>query len=277
MTKQIAQFLWVGPGLSPLESVCLKSFLDVGYEVHLYAYDALDAVPDGVVIMDAGEILPSDDVFLGAGARGGSYAPFADRFRYNLLFQRGGWWFDTDHIALKVLPEPTDLYVATQWEGELGEYACVGAIWCTPGDPRLGWLKDRAAQILEGGTALEYTRLGPMLMNEMVEHFGVQHRLAPWWEFNAYPYYHLDRLVFRTNRAWLIDKLRFARHLMRQVTDKHFRAAYIRPGSRAVHLSNEIWRARGLDKGLLYHPRSPYGRMQRRHGFVPRPSASPVG
>ena len=39
--KQIAQFLWVGPGLSGLESVCLQSFVDVGYEVHLYAYGPL--------------------------------------------------------------------------------------------------------------------------------------------------------------------------------------------------------------------------------------------
>lgn len=267
MRKQVAQFLWVGPGLSPMESVCLQSFLNVGYDVHLYAYAALERVPEGVTIMDAREILPESEIFVGAGAKGGSFAPFADRFRYNLLFQRGGWWFDTDHIALRLLPEPTDLWIASQWEGMLGEYATVGAIWCKPGDKRIGWLVDRCTELLSSGTPAEYTRLGPILMNEMVAKFSAQSNVAPWWEFNPYQYYHLNRLVYRTHREWLIDRVRFALHLFRQSTQKDFRAAYLRRGSRAVHLSNEIWRVEGYDKTVLYHPGSLYGKLQRKHGF----------
>lgn len=268
--RQVAQFLWVGPGLSPLESLCLKSFLDVGYDVHLYCYRPLDRVPPGVTIKNAGEIIPESEVFMGAGTSGGSYAPFADRFRYHLLHARGGWWFDIDHVAIRLLPEPNDLWIASQWEGPHGEYPCVGAIWSNPGDPRMGWLKDRADLLVRDPTALTYTSLGPVLMNELVDTFSLQDRVAPWWEFNAYPYYFVERLAYRTTLEWLVDKLRFARHLLRQLTIRDFRAAYIRRGTRALHLSNEVWRVKELDKSAVYHPGSIYGQLQRRHGFDPR-------
>ena len=113
-----------------------------------------------------------------------------------------------------------------------------------------------------------------MLVNELVKKFSLRDNVAPWWEFNPYPYFFINRLVYRTNKEWLIDKLRFAVHLVRQVTKKHFRAAYVRQGSRAIHLANEIWRANGIDKNLLYHPGCIYGKLQRRHGFVARHPAS---
>lgn len=267
--KQTAQFLWVGSDLSPLENVCLKSFVAVGYETHLYTYGNVGNIPAGVIVKNAAEIIPESEVFVGAGSRGGSYAPFADRFRYHLLFAKGGWWFDTDHIALKLLPEPTDLLIATQWEGEHGEYPTVSAIWCEPGDQRVQWLRDRADEILSSGVPDDYTRLGPKLMNEMVDHFGLKDNLAPWWEFNSYPYYYVRFLAYKGTKAWLKDVTRYIVHRVRELRKPNYRAAYIRPGSRALHLSNEIWRAEGLDKNVLYHPGCTYGRLQRKHGFDP--------
>lgn len=265
MGKQIAQFLWVGPGLSPLESLCLQSFLDVGYEVHLYTYEPMQAVPDGVIMKDAGEIIATDDTFFGPYTCGGRYAQFADRFRYYLLFERGGWWFDTDFVALKLAPEPTDLLVASQWEGSRGEYPCNSPIWSKPGDPRMAWMKTHCDRILAESKDLEYTALGPQLIGQMVKEFDV--RVAPWWEFNPCPYYRLNRLVYSTNREWLVDIVRSVVHRIKQATLRDFRAAYIRRNSRAIHLSNEVWRDRGIDKTKLYHPGSIYGKLQRKHGF----------
>lgn len=265
VSRQRAQFLWVGPGLSPLESACLRSFVEVGYDVRLYAYDALDAVPDGVVIEDAAEVLRRDEIFRGAGTGGGSYAPFADRFRYHLLFKKGGWWFDTDHFAIRLLPEPNAFYVSSQWEGVNGQYANVGAIWSPPGDRYVGWLKDNCDAILRDGQPAEYTRLGPILMNEMIDRFALQDQVAPWWEFCPYPHFMLDRLVYSTHADFARDKAKLLYHLLKQMFDSDFRAAYTRPGTRAVHLWNEIWKAHGLSKTAMYHPFSFYGKLQRRY------------
>ena len=39
---QTARFLWIGPRLSAMERLCLKSFVDVGYDVELYRYDDVE-------------------------------------------------------------------------------------------------------------------------------------------------------------------------------------------------------------------------------------------
>ena len=263
--KQIAQFLWVGPGLSPLESLCLQSFLATGYEVHLYTYADLVGIPHGVVVKDGNDILSEGEIFRGAGDKGGSYAPFADRFRYNLLYQKGGWWFDTDHVSIRLLPEPTELRISSQWEGRNGQYANVGAIWCEAGDPRIGWLKEQSAELISAGKATAYTSLGPMLMNEMINKFGAHDSVAPWYEFCPYQHFMMDRIVYKTQRGFLRDKTKALYHRIKELLHPDFQASYVRADTRAVHLWNEIWRVEELSKTERYHRFSFYGSMQRKY------------
>src|SRR3954467_14258102 len=88
--------LWIGQ-LSPVEQLCLKSFVAKGHNVHLYTYDAIENVPQGVTLQDAAQILPPSQIFRNRRGRGkGSLAGFSDLFRYKLLLDKGGWWVDTD-------------------------------------------------------------------------------------------------------------------------------------------------------------------------------------
>jgi len=92
------QSLWLGERLSPLERLCAYSFMRHGHEFHLYAYNELVGVPEGVVMKDANEIIPQKKVFV---CRRGSFAVFSDWFRWALLYRRGGWWVDMDVVCLK--------------------------------------------------------------------------------------------------------------------------------------------------------------------------------
>lgn len=94
----IIQSLWIGDSFSNLEKLCAQSFLDHGHEFHLYAYDDIKGVPDGVVVKDGNEILKADELFDGTWQRPSN---LADYFRYTLLYERGGWWVDMDLICLK--------------------------------------------------------------------------------------------------------------------------------------------------------------------------------
>ena len=91
------QTLWIGPVLSSVEHLSLTSFLENGHEVHLFVYENVQGVPDGVTILDAKDVLPSHEIFTVRN----SYAIFADWFRWELLFKKGGYWVDTDVICLK--------------------------------------------------------------------------------------------------------------------------------------------------------------------------------
>lgn len=93
----IIQSLWIGNYLSPLESLCIKSYLYHGHEFHLYCYDEILNLPKGVKLKDASEILSEEEIFLDSH---NSITAFSDYFRYCLLYQKGGWWVDLDTVCL---------------------------------------------------------------------------------------------------------------------------------------------------------------------------------
>jgi hypothetical protein len=248
-----------------MEQMCLRSFLAIGYDAHLYVYGPVEGIPAGVQVMDASEILSPDQIFRqGPGYGEGSYATFSDRFRYYLLLKMGGWWFDLDFEALRLKPEPADLLLASEWDSKLGQYPVGCAIWCKPGDQRIVWLRDQCDYRLTNDPHLPFGSIGPHLLRELVTRESLQANVAPWWEFCPYSYYRINRMAYRTNEEWLRDKLRLARELYWQMTKPDIRANYIRRGTRAIHWYNESWRG-WMDKDTIYHWRSPYGRMQRRY------------
>jgi hypothetical protein len=112
--NKIVHGLWIGQTLSSLELLCIRSFLAIGHEFHLWLYDLLETpIPSEVIIEDASLIISRNKVFyynnknqFGHGE--GSYAGFSDIFRYKLLYEKGGWWTDMDVVCLKPFdfPEP---------------------------------------------------------------------------------------------------------------------------------------------------------------------------
>ena len=100
--NDIVQGLWIGDSLSLMENISIKSFLANGHIYHLYVYDKVRNVPEGCIIKDANEILPSSCIFqYEDGVHKGSYAGFANLFRLKLLIEREGIWSDLDVICLK--------------------------------------------------------------------------------------------------------------------------------------------------------------------------------
>ena len=93
------QSLWVGPKLSILEVLCIKSFQKVGHTFILYTYEKVKNVPKGTIIKDANTIIKKKNLFDFKS----SLLPFSDIFRYTMLYKNGGYWVDLDMIALKPL------------------------------------------------------------------------------------------------------------------------------------------------------------------------------
>ncbi len=106
-SNRIVHGLWIGE-LGSLERLTLKSFVHFGHEFHLWRYEEPpDDVPEGVVIRDAGKILPRGAIFRNeradpvSGVGKGSLGAFSDLFRYKLLFEEGGIWADMDVTCLR--------------------------------------------------------------------------------------------------------------------------------------------------------------------------------
>ncbi len=108
----IIKTLWIGPALSTIEQLCIKSFLAHGHRVELFVYDDVQSIPDGTIVRDGNDILSEEKIFM--HRRKSSYAAFSDWFRYLMLYKEGGVWIDTDVICLKPFNFDTDFFVGLQ-------------------------------------------------------------------------------------------------------------------------------------------------------------------
>lgn len=95
-SNHVIQGMWLGEPLSTLEQLCMKSFMANGHEFHLYVYDELQGIPEGVVVKDANEIVPRERI-----KEFRWFAGFSDFFRYSLMLKKGGWYVDMDVICLR--------------------------------------------------------------------------------------------------------------------------------------------------------------------------------
>jgi hypothetical protein len=95
--KPEVQSLWVGNRLSRMEYYSIKSFLNLGYKFVLYTYEPVANVPKGTIVKNGNTIIPKKEIFFLKK----TLLPFADIFRYKMLYLNGGYWVDLDMIALK--------------------------------------------------------------------------------------------------------------------------------------------------------------------------------
>jgi len=115
--RPVLQTFWTGKHIGRLERACLQSYVNQGYDVHVYTYLPLDEfrehIPshEHIHVIDARLILNEDQLFeyqgrahQGKRSNAYSFLPFADLFRFTMLHKLGGNWMDLDIFLLKPIP-----------------------------------------------------------------------------------------------------------------------------------------------------------------------------
>jgi mannosyltransferase OCH1-like enzyme len=231
-----AQSLWIGPRLSTMERLCIRSFLAHGHEFHLYVYDEVADVPAGTSIRDANEILDRSRIF--TYANNGSFAGFANFFRYKLLLDRGGWWVDLDTVCLRPF-DFSDEYVFASEPADRGELLTSAILKSEADSPFLeyvwGVCRDKdPAKLVWGET-------GPRLVAEAVRTLGLERFTRPAKTFCPVSYLDWHALL-SPDAALEFD------------TDTW-----------AVHLWHEMWRRAKADKDGTYPPDCQFERLKSRY------------
>jgi len=116
--EKIVHMVWVGSGvLSLMSRLTVSLWIRRGFAPHIWSYGGLEDVPQGVVLRDAGEVIPRESLFTFQGydknilnGGKGSYAHWSDIFQMRLLRMHGGWYSQFDVAPLEV-PE-CDYYFA---------------------------------------------------------------------------------------------------------------------------------------------------------------------
>jgi hypothetical protein len=235
------QSLWIGTSLSTLEKLSIQSFIDHGHVFHLYVYQDLPDRPAGAMLKDAGEILPSSEIFQYPDRK--SFGAFANLFRYKLLLERGGWWTDTDVVCLRPFDLADEHVFASEiveWRGATGPRTVVGncVIKAPSGSPAMALALSQC--LARDRTTLRWGETGPRLVGEVVEAQGMQRFVRPAAAFCPIGY-----------RAW--------RQLIEAPPPSLPSEGY------AVHFWNEMWRLAGQNKDGDYPAECLYERFKRRH------------
>jgi len=221
--SNVIRTFWHGPDLSVYEELALASFVKLGHRVQLFSYRELRPIP-GVERVDAACILPEAEVFsYQEGPGRGSFAAFANWFRYKMLSELGGTWIDTDVLCLKplsALPSP-----CVGWPD--GATINSAIMRFPPGHFVTKELYDRAKKL---GRSIQWGQAGPDLLTEVVWPYRDEVAIMPREAF--YPLHWTD--------AWKIISAKESEN-----------CEALTSGSYCVHWWNEILRQLGLGKDTM--------------------------
>ncbi|MBI1247228.1 hypothetical protein GC197_05210 [bacterium] len=250
------QTLWIGDRLSRLEHLCLSSFVHHHPgQVDLYAYAPIANVPAGVRMVDANEIVPESSVF---SYYRGSYAGFADLFRWKLLQDRGGYWIDTDMLCVRpfdfsapiVFGKETESYGKTFWS------AAVGVLKFPQGHPACQYMVQRC---LHPHQPDKYDRPMQRLKKWYRRCFSRSISPVVWGGAGGPKGFAYAIEKFRLHQYMLDNTVFYPVHgtLWRSPFDSTYDGDWqLMQKTRAVHLWNEMLRSNGFDKDAPYHPGS---------------------
>lgn len=257
----IAQSLWIGKELSTLEYMSIKSFLNHGYEYHLYTYEPVKYVPEGTIIKDANEILPASEIFY---YKNGSPSAFSNIFRFAMLYKKGGMWVDTDLICTKYFdfdsdPLASKYLFTTEPNKKYNENKiCVGIIILPKGDPialdAMNICAERKDRILSGELVWG---LGPATIKIIINKYNLQKYVKPWHFIMSCSCHHAEMLV----------DLDYKPHI-EPSPDTHPRQLFfnnindIPPTNYFIHLWNEMFSRKKIDKNDTYDSRTFYEQLK---------------
>ena len=237
MKHQPVQSLWVGDALSPMETLCIRSYLANGHEFHLYVYDSVANIPEQTVVKDANEIIPKEKIYVDAF---GGYVNLSNRFRYTMLYKLGGWWVDMDTVCLKPFDFEDDYVFSSETSDPYNR--CLVNTTYIKSLPGAKFLRD-CLEFLEnrGHENIHWGELGVNLISRMIFRNGLGKYVRPPEVFCPISGYGLNRLTGASD-------------------DEIPETAY------AVHWWHELWRRGKIDKMRQFPESSWYERLKRKYG-----------
>ena len=244
---EAVHMLWIGARLSALERLSIASFLAHGHTVRLFTYGDVEGIPAGVEHHDGREILPAGEVFTYADGFGkGSYAGFANMFRYKLLLDHGGLWCDADIVCLRPFDFAAEYVVARE---RIPPHASpAGAAEkmnpCVLKAPRNSRVMLECYAICTelDKNALRWGETGPNLVTQRFARHRLEEHSLPPGAFCPIDFWEVEKLVAP--------------------------AAPAIAGAHALHFWNEVWRYNAMDKDGTYPADSLYETLKRRHGVT---------
>lgn len=238
----VIQSLWIGSDFSVMEKLCASSFLQNNSVFHLYTYGHIKGVPDGVVIKDANAIIPEEKIF--KYRQYNTFSAFANLFRYKLLLEKGGYWVDMDVVNLKEFNFKED-YVFTQERISKRRFFrynhqinnCI--IKVPKGSEIMDYCYRKALKT--NVDDLHWGQTGPILLTEAVYLFKMEKFITPPKKFYPIGWWEWEKFIDENPKKKILNN------------------------SYAVHLYNEMWRRKVINKSDNFPKSSIYEQLKEKY------------
>lgn len=260
MNLPIIQSLWIGAPLSAMEKLCIASFTAHGHDFHLYTYRTsptqLEDNPPPTargefVVKSAYDILPEEEIFT---YKGGSVAGFADWFRYELLYEKGGAWVDMDICCLRPLAIADDLVLATEYNNA-GTNFTNALIIAAPQHRLIGAMRDFCRKFPKKQGAKFGAVGGPRVLQKIARELDCERFAKPPPVF--LPIAH-DFIYTAFDNTY---------------ADSGGDLDGILGGAYTLHFYNEYLRRREINKDAQFAPDSLFEQLKTRYGITNSPYA----
>lgn len=171
----LANFFWHGT-LTNYELVCIKSFVEFGFDVNVWSYQDL-ILPSGAKLMNAREILSIDHLTAYTqNKQPQNLAAFSDVFRFTMLDNVGGWWFDTDCLCLRSVDDFVKLTNNRRVVAGLedSQYVACGAIYFDDKTVSKLFLNELHKRCKESNNRFKgWGWIGPKMFTEVIKNNGL--------------------------------------------------------------------------------------------------------
>ena len=207
----IVRSMWTEKTIRLMEKLSIASYIYHGVPYHLYLYNDVAGIPDGVVIHDAREILPQSEIQNFRHPQ-----QFADYFRYAMLLMEGGWHADLDSVCLKPFDITTPYAFVLD---NIDEFYISGCFMKTPkGAPIMQHCFDTVSNMsVSNRVNAGYQDVGPKMVQSSVIKFGMEKYLQPKVAFDPVPWNRIKQIVNPTVKWDLTNS--YAVHLRGSIWD----------------------------------------------------------
>ena len=106
--REIVASLWIGDYLNELSELCLNSWLQLDYEVHLYI-DTLNMPKPLAKYKDSGQLKFFKASSILPYNKKEDILPYSDLWRFKMIMETGKTWLDADMFLLQPLPNQPEI------------------------------------------------------------------------------------------------------------------------------------------------------------------------
>ena len=266
MNMIVIDFFWIGSKVTPVEVLTFQSCISNNMQPVLWSYEKVENVPDFVIVKDAKLIFKEELIYYYLNELKIPIPSISDIFRYELLYQKGGIYSDTDIVFINNLNSILEgEYFCSTYEYVHGECASNCFMKIEKESEVAKYLVLESNRVLndyikDTTKVFNYCDLGPFIVQRCAAKLSV--KVLPFDIINPISWRFTDKVIAYEKPDY---KFKLKNLIRRYLPGNEKRGYWVTKNTLAVHLCHEMWKQKGIDKYKPLHPSCLYEQLRKRY------------